>query len=148
MGVRAERSGETNPFGDVLLFGAFVPIGTLIALTHTPLTTHTDLLPIVWAGIVVSATAGIGLWSEIPSSALLLGGVVGLGSGWLFASWAFDLGLPVVLAALGAASIAFGASLVYVSRLYRGVEATGRMGVWRYLFLALGAIPFGVLFLR
>ena len=132
--------------GEAFAVGAALPVGGLYALTNAPLAEPVaslgDLVVLGWLAAIVVGTAVIAERRRLSSGALLGGGVMGVGAGFVafdaLVGWSFVLFATVPLAVVG---LTAGAWISYERTRRLGDVHEPPYGTWRAVFAVTMVLP-------
>lgn len=137
---------QTRPpivaYGIAFAFGTIVPVTLGSLLVSVPgVAALGDLLVLVWVGLIVLATVGVGVRLALPTDALLGGGILGTITGfWAVAElvgWSFVMFAVAPLAIVG---LVCGAWITYEHQRRTGVARELPVGSWRLVFVLITAV--------
>lgn len=131
--------------GIAFVFGAVVPAGSLYAVTMIPLPEPGAGIfsigyPLAWFALITLGPLLLGGWLQLPTDALLGGGILGVLTGfWAFAirvGWSFVM---FAIAPIAILAVVLGTWIAYELNRRRGVVEEPPYGTWRHVFIVLAA---------
>lgn len=138
-----DEQPEIVPFGIAFAFGSVVPAGGLYLPTAVPLSGVGDavpslVLPSLWFGVITVGAIVLGNGLNIPTDALLGGGIVGTLFGFLvlatLAGWSFVM---VAIVPIAIVALVTGTWIAYEWNRRTEAAEEPPYGTWRLVFLVV-----------